>query len=162
MFPTPPSLTKVPIREGLENGPPPGRRFHKGTVWISEEEECMQPSENITQKRDRRREERAHPPRPADRKTKESAVPPECSAFHVLLRNMKHRQKGMISKVDANGELGRSIRDMGIVPGAPIELQGRAPLNDPVAVNIRGCTLALRNNEADQIWVGMEEGVFDE
>lgn len=122
----------------------------------------MQPSENTRQKRNPQREERAHSPRPADRKTKESAVPQECSAPHVLLRNMKHRHKGMISKVDANGELGRRIRDMGIVPGTPIELQGRAPLNDPVAVKIRGCTLALRNNEADQIWVGMEEGAPNE
>lgn len=122
----------------------------------------MQPSQNTMQGKKRQREGDEHPPGPANRRNDGPSVPSDGFALHVLLRNMKFRQRGMISRVDARGELGRRIRDMGIVPGAPIVLQGRAPLNDPVAVKIRGCTLALRNNEADQIWVGVEEGVLNE
>jgi ferrous iron transport protein A len=74
----------------------------------------------------------------------------------ILLRHMMPRQKGVISKITAQGELGRRIRDMGLVPGIPVEVQGRAPLKDPVAIRIRDFTLTLRNNEADQIVMRVE------
>ena len=75
----------------------------------------------------------------------------------VLLRHMTPHQKGIIAKVIAHGELGRRIRDMGLVPGIPVEIKGRAPLKDPVAIRIRDFTLTLRNNEADQIVMRVEE-----
>lgn len=75
----------------------------------------------------------------------------------VLLRHMEPKQSGVIAKVTATGELGRRIRDMGLVPGTPIQVQGRAPLKDPVAIRVRQFTLTLRNNEADYILVDVEE-----
>ena len=38
-----------------------------------------------------------------------------------------------------------------VVPGTEVKVLGRAPLNDPVALRVRGFTLTLRNNEADFI-----------
>jgi ferrous iron transport protein A len=75
----------------------------------------------------------------------------------IPLRKMLSGQKGIIVKVKANGELGRRIRDMGLVPGTPIQIQGRAPLKDPVAIRVRDFTLTLRNNEADHILVDVNE-----
>ena len=75
----------------------------------------------------------------------------------IPLRRMSSGQRGVISKVRANGELGRRIRDMGLVPGTPILIQGRAPLKDPVAIRVRDFTLTLRNNEADHILVDVTE-----
>ena len=69
------------------------------------------------------------------------------------LRKMKENQNGTISAIKATGELGRRIRDMGLVPGAAIKVQGRAPLYDPVALKVRGFTLTLRNSEADYVEV---------
>jgi len=66
---------------------------------------------------------------------------------------MEDSQAGTISAVKVGGELGRRIRDMGLVPGTDIQIQGRAPLYDPVALRVRGFTLALRNSEADHIEV---------
>ena len=71
----------------------------------------------------------------------------------ILLRHMRDNQSGVIKSVKANGELGRRIRDMGLVPGTEIKVQGRAPLYDPVALRLMGFTLTLRNNEADHIEV---------
>ncbi|MFO7748815.1 MAG: FeoA family protein [Desulfobacteraceae bacterium] len=71
----------------------------------------------------------------------------------ITLREMKKDQTGTISRVKAGGELGRRIRDMGIVPGKEISIKGRAPLYDPVSLRIMGFTLTLRNNEADFIEV---------
>ena len=69
------------------------------------------------------------------------------------LRQMKAGQKGSIVSVAAEGELGRRIRDMGLIPGTDVEVVGHAPLRDPVALRLFGVTLALRNREADFITV---------
>ena len=69
----------------------------------------------------------------------------------ILLRAMQKDQSGTITAVKVGGELGRRIRDMGLVPGTRITIMGRAPLFDPVAIRIMGGTLTLRNNEADHI-----------
>jgi ferrous iron transport protein A len=74
----------------------------------------------------------------------------------ILLRHMAAGQHGTISSVKAEGELGRRIRDMGLVPGTPIFVQGRAPLKDPVAIRVRSFVLTLRNSEADHIHVEVE------
>ena len=71
----------------------------------------------------------------------------------IPLRRMQVNQSGTILRVKATGELGRRVRDMGLVPGKMIRIQGRAPLNDPVSLRIMGGTLTLRNNEADFIFV---------
>ena len=71
----------------------------------------------------------------------------------ILLRAMQKDQSGTITAVKVGGELGRRIRDMGMVPGTRLTIMGRAPLYDPVAIRIMGDTLTLRNNEADHIEV---------
>lgn len=74
----------------------------------------------------------------------------------VSLRSMNKDQKGIVISVNASGELGRRIRDMGLVPGTEFMVVGRAPLKDPVALRMKGFTLTLRNNEADLILVEPE------
>jgi len=70
---------------------------------------------------------------------------------------MARNQSGIIVAVKVAGELGRRIRDIGLVPGTEITILGRAPLYDPVALRVRGNTLTLRNNEADYIEVEIED-----
>jgi len=69
------------------------------------------------------------------------------------MRELKVGEKAKVVAITAIGELGRRIRDMGLVPGAELEIIGRAPLQDPVALRLTGFTLSLRNNEADYIAV---------
>ncbi|MFH2060029.1 MAG: FeoA family protein [Pseudomonadota bacterium] len=71
----------------------------------------------------------------------------------INLRQMKVNQTGTIVSVKAVGEIGRRLRDMGLIPGKEIKIQGRAPLYDPVSLRIMEFTLTLRNNEADYIQV---------
>lgn len=71
----------------------------------------------------------------------------------VSLRSMQKGQKAVISNITADGEMGRRIRDMGLVPGVEFQIMGRAPLEDPVALRLMGFTLTLRNKEADYITV---------
>jgi len=72
------------------------------------------------------------------------------------LRRMKVNQIGRVMAVNAYGELGRRIRDMGLVPGTDVMVVGRAPLKDPVAIRLKGFTMTLRNSEADHIIVETE------
>ena len=74
----------------------------------------------------------------------------------INLRQMEKMQSGTIISVKVGGELGQRIREMGLVPGTEVTIQGRAPLNDPVALRVLGGTLTLRNNEADFIIVDVE------
>lgn len=75
----------------------------------------------------------------------------------ISLRELIPGQTATVIKVGASGELGRRMRDMGLVPGTPIRVIGRAPLKDPVEIKLRGYNLTLRNNEADHITVEIEE-----
>ena len=76
---------------------------------------------------------------------------------YETMRTLKPGQRAVIMKVTSGGELGRRIRDMGLVPGTQIQLLGRAPLKDPVEIKVRGYNLTLRNNEADHILVSTED-----
>jgi ferrous iron transport protein A len=74
----------------------------------------------------------------------------------ILMREMADNQAGIIKKVSATGEMGRRLREMGLVPETPIQIRGRAPLRDPVAIKLRDFVLTLRNREADHILVEVE------
>ena len=76
--------------------------------------------------------------------------------MRINMREMRDNQAGTIARIKVSGELGRRLRDMGLVPGTEIKVQGRAPLYDPVALRVGGATLTLRNNEADYIEVEVE------
>ena len=69
----------------------------------------------------------------------------------IPMRQMNKNQRGIIKSITARGELGRRIRDMGLIPGNELMIIGRAPLYDPVAIKMLGFTITLRNSEADYI-----------
>jgi ferrous iron transport protein A len=71
----------------------------------------------------------------------------------ISLRQLAADQSATITKVHAEGEMGRRIRDMGLVPGVSLTVVGRAPLKDPVALKLNDFTITLRNSEADFIAV---------
>ena len=74
----------------------------------------------------------------------------------IKMRHMSDNQKGVIRKISTSGDMGRRIREMGLVPGTLIQIQGRAPLKDPVAVKVLDFSLTLRNDEASHIMVEVE------
>ena len=74
----------------------------------------------------------------------------------IKMREMLDNQKGVIHKITSTGDMGRRIREMGLVPNTSIQIQGRAPLKDPVAVRLTDFVLTLRNNEADHILVEID------
>ncbi|HIR66520.1 MAG TPA: ferrous iron transport protein A [Candidatus Coproplasma avicola] len=57
-------------------------------------------------------------------------------------------QRGKIVKVNGDGAIRRRLFDMGVTPGADVMLRKKAPLGDPIEVNLRGYELTLRKAEA--------------
>jgi ferrous iron transport protein A len=54
---------------------------------------------------------------------------------------------------DHNGSeaLSERLQDLGLVPGTDVEVIRRAPLGDPLEVELRGYRLCLRRSEADGV-----------
>lgn len=64
------------------------------------------------------------------------------------LNEFKPKERGVVLRVEGEGKIRRRLFDMGVTPGADIELRKLAPLGDPVEVNLRGYELTLRKSEA--------------
>jgi ferrous iron transport protein A len=80
-------------------------------------------------------------------------MPDDTGKKTMSLRKLKRGQSAVITGITADGEMGRRIRDMGLIPGVQVKCMGHAPLKDPMAMRLMGFTLTLRNNEADYITV---------
>ncbi len=69
----------------------------------------------------------------------------------VNLNQLKPGQKGKIVKIRTQGGASRRIVEMGVTPGALIEVERVAPLGDPMDVKVKGYHLSLRKAEAEGI-----------
>lgn len=70
-----------------------------------------------------------------------------------LLAELKPGQRGRVVKVGGSGAIRRRLLDMGVVPGAEIEVERVAPLGDPVEFKLLGYHLSLRKDEAQNVHV---------
>jgi len=67
--------------------------------------------------------------------------------------DLRSGQKGVIVSIRREGAISRRLADMGLGRGALIEVEGVAPMGDPIRVRIRRYRLALRRSEAAAIVV---------
>lgn len=58
---------------------------------------------------------------------------------------------GRIARVGGQGALRRRLLDMGLTPGTRVEVVKRAPLGDPIELELRGYSLTLRLDDAAEI-----------
>ncbi len=72
------------------------------------------------------------------------------SEFHI-------GDSGVIKTVEGEGRIRRRLFDMGVTPGANVTLIRKAPLGDPMEINIRNYELTLRKNEADLVVMEVNE-----
>jgi len=61
--------------------------------------------------------------------------------------------KAEITAVNAQGEIGSRLVDMGLVRGTRFKLIRKAPLGDPIEIMVKGFYLSLRLKEAETIKV---------
>ncbi|MDW8457403.1 MAG: FeoA family protein [Cytophagaceae bacterium] len=70
----------------------------------------------------------------------------------MRLSDLKVGEKGVIAGFD-DSDLSLKLLEMGCLPGTEIQLSGKAPLGDPICVNVSGYTLAMRMQEAHKIFL---------
>ena len=61
--------------------------------------------------------------------------------------------KVKVIRIDPKSNTRRRIMDMGIVRGTEILVSGKAPMGDPIELQLRGYNLSLRKKEARDIIV---------
>jgi Fe2+ transport system protein FeoA len=70
-----------------------------------------------------------------------------------LLNELKSGERGRVVKIGGSGSIHRRLMDMGLIAGSEIEMQGVAPLGDPIEIKVKGYNLSLRKEEAASIQV---------
>ena len=74
-------------------------------------------------------------------------------ASDMTLNDLKVTEAAVVLRVGGEGSLRQHFLDMGIIPGAEVRMMGRAPMGDPLELQIHGYALTLRNADAAQIEV---------
>ena len=74
----------------------------------------------------------------------------------IRLSELKPGQEGIIREFKSK-ELFLKLMEMGCVPGERILLEQVAPLGDPISVSVAGYHLSLRLNEAEHIYVELND-----
>jgi len=69
------------------------------------------------------------------------------------LDSLQRGQPATIVQLDGDDAATRRLMELGLLPGEPIELIGRAPFGDPLAVLIRGTRIALRVRDARRVQI---------
>ena len=71
----------------------------------------------------------------------------------MKLSDLKQGEKARITEVGGEGALRQHFLDMGLIPGADVELVKFAPMGDPVEFRVYGYELTLRLADAERIVV---------
>lgn len=61
--------------------------------------------------------------------------------------------KVTVAGLEKDSTVRKRLLEMGITPGAVLQVTGKAPFGDPIEVLVRGYKLTLRKNEADAILI---------
>ncbi|MHC5229792.1 FeoA family protein [Enterococcus sp. LJL99] len=74
----------------------------------------------------------------------------------VSLDQLSAGENAQVVGVHGQGAIKRRLMDMGITKGVNILVRKRAPLGDPIEINLRGYELTLRKSEAELVLVKKE------
>ncbi|MGF1447942.1 MAG: ferrous iron transport protein A [Opitutales bacterium] len=75
----------------------------------------------------------------------------------VPLSKLRPGQQGVVETLDTNGPASLRLRELGLLPGTPVQLLRFAPLGDPLEIRLRGFCLSLRKKEAAGIFLRVSE-----
>lgn len=74
----------------------------------------------------------------------------------ISLDQLSAGETAQVVGVHGQGAIKRRLMDMGITKGVTILIRKRAPLGDPIEINLRGYELTLRKSEAELVLVKKE------
>ncbi len=84
-----------------------------------------------------------------DRTTKQATGRQRGSgALTRTLDKLTPGDRGAIERIDGSQSVTQRLMAMGLLPGAAINVRRRAPLGDPITIEINGYELSVRKSEA--------------
>lgn len=70
---------------------------------------------------------------------------------NIHLNNLPMNKKGIVEKINCDGNIRRRLLDLGVVKGTSIIPIFKSPFGDPIAYEIRGSLVALRKEISELI-----------
>jgi len=67
------------------------------------------------------------------------------------LKDLEPGASGKVLMVKGKGAIKRRFMDMGVIKGTEINVEKVAPLGDPIEIKIKGYSLTLRKEDAQNI-----------
>jgi ferrous iron transport protein A len=92
-------------------------------------------------------------PRPVGCTPPDGAINPGTPAAQTDLSRLACGRPAIVERVLGTDELGDRLLEMGLTPGAPVEVVRRAPFGDPLQIRVRGYLLAIRRAQAERVLV---------
>lgn len=69
----------------------------------------------------------------------------------MTLADLKKGETRTVVSVSGEDAVTRRLMEMGVIPGVSVRMVKSAPFGDPVEINVRGYSLALRKREAESV-----------
>lgn len=69
----------------------------------------------------------------------------------MTLADLGNGESRLVLSVRGEDAVTRRLMEMGVVPGVAVRMIKSAPFGDPLEINVRGYSLALRRNEAESV-----------
>lgn len=69
------------------------------------------------------------------------------------LCSLKPGNIGLIDKLQCDDKLTKRLLALGFVEGTEVLMKKKAPLGDPIIINLRGTDLAIRKKDAKFIYI---------
>ena len=77
----------------------------------------------------------------------------------IRLAELQPGQSGIVTSVCGSSRLAARLMELGLVPGATVEVLRKAPFGDPVQYRICGAVISMRSAEAACVTVCHESAV---
>lgn len=71
----------------------------------------------------------------------------------MSLYDLRPREKGVISIIKGDSRLSKRLSALGFIEGTEVEVKIMAPLGDPMLISVRGFNIAIRKNDAKNIYL---------
>jgi ferrous iron transport protein A len=69
------------------------------------------------------------------------------------LYDLQPGDRAVVTDIDHDASIGRRLLSMGLMPGSHLRVLRRAPLGDPIMVELPGCVVCLRRRDAQSVTV---------
>jgi len=71
----------------------------------------------------------------------------------ISLNDLPLNQIGIIDHISSSSKLKRRLLDLGIIKGTKIKPLLKSPFDSPTAFEIRGCLIAIRDDDSKHIYI---------